>query len=180
MTTNLREAISTGALGTDIVEIASSSRPYGATPRELSNVTFHPLQRRVAARGAVLMAIGMVTGIWSGVALSGKVVVAIPRLALAAHLNALMGCFWLVALAFTLPMLSYTEKGKERLATLTLLPTYGNWLVTLIASFVGVRGIAFTGERANDVIAVFLLAIVVAPALVATIAWAWGFRRRPS
>lgn len=126
------------------------------------------------------MAIGMVTGLYSGLALSGKVTVPIPHLALAAHLNALMGCFWLLAVAFTLPMLSYGDRGKERLALLTTIPAYGNWLVTLGASFVGVRGIAFTGDHANDIVAALLLAVVVAPALVATIAWAWGFRKPAS
>lgn len=174
--------ISKGTLTGDIIEItpARESSIRLREPREEPEAKREPLQRKIAARGATLMAIGMLTGLWSGVALSGKVAVAIPRLALAAHLNALMGCFWLLALAFTLPMLSYGEKGKQRLATLTLLPTYGNWFVTLIASFIGVRGLSFTGNRANDIIAVLLLAVVVAPALVATIAWAWGFRRSAS
>jgi len=140
-------------------------------------MTYEPLQRRVAGRAVVLLAIGMVTGIWSGIALSGKVVVPIPHLALAAHLNALMGFFWLLGFAFTLPMLSYSDKAKERLATLQYLPTYGNWLVTLIASFIGVRGIDFQGKLANDVVAAALLAVVVAPALVVSFAWAWGFRK---
>ena len=139
-------------------------------------VTYDPLQRRIAARAALLWAIGMVTGLWSGAALSGVVVVAIPRMALAAHLNCLLGCFWLLGLSFTLPMLAYSEKGKERLAKLTLVPAYGNWLITLLASFLGVRGITFTGQRSNDVIAVLLFAFVVGPSLVSSFAWAWGFR----
>lgn len=118
----------------------------------------------------------MLTGGWAGIALSGKVVIPIPHLALAAHLNALLGSFWLLAFAFTLPMLSYGERGKARLAWLQLVPNYANWFVTLIASFLGVRGIAFTGELANDAIATALMAFVVLPALVGTIAWAWGFR----
>src|SRR5262245_26716362 len=97
VTTNLREAISTRPLPSEIVELAAPARRPSPDA----------LQRCVAASGALLMALGMFTGLWSGVTLSGKVVVAIPRLALAAHLNALMGCFWLVALSFTLPMLSY-------------------------------------------------------------------------
>ncbi len=119
----------------------------------------------------------MVTGVWAGIALSGKIVVAIPHLALAAHLNALLGCFWLLAFSFTLPMLSYGLPAKERLAWLQVIPNYGNWFVTLIASFLGVRGLAFTGNFANDVIAGALIAIVVVPALVGTFAWAWGFRK---
>ena len=136
-----------------------------------------PLQRRVAGRAVVLLVISMFTGGWAGIALSGKVVVPIPHLALAAHLNALLGGFWLLAFSFTLPMLSYSDKAKERLAWLQIVPNYANWLVTLIASFLGVRGIEFTGSLANDVIATALLAFVVAPALVGTAAWAWGFSR---
>jgi hypothetical protein len=41
--------------------------------------------------GALLFFIGMLTGLWAGVALTGKVKVGIPHLALAAHLNALLG-----------------------------------------------------------------------------------------
>ena len=140
-------------------------------------VTFEPLQRKVAARAAVLMAIGMFTGIWSGLALAGKVKVDIPHLALAAHLNALFGCFWLIAIAFTLPMLSFDAKQKERLTTAALLPTYGNWLITLIASFVGERGLEFTGKVGNDVIAALLILVVVLPALAVSTLWALGFRK---
>jgi (hydroxyamino)benzene mutase len=138
----------------------------------------HPLQQRVAKLAVVLLAIAMVTGGWAGVALSGKVSIPIPRLALAAHLNALLGGFWLLAFSFTLPMLSYSDKAKERLAWLQIIPNYGNWFVTLIASFLGVRGLAFTGDVANDIIAGALITIVVMPALVGTFAWAWGFRER--
>ena len=144
---------------------------------EKSVVASDSLQRRIAARAVVLLVISMLTGGYAGLALSGKVTIPIPHLALAAHLNALLGCFWLLAFSFTLPMLSYGEKAKERLAWLQLVPNYGNWFVTLVASFLGVRGLAFTGEVANDLIAASLLAIVVVPALVGTCAWAWGFRR---
>lgn len=138
----------------------------------------HPLQQRVAKLAVVLLAIAMVTGGWAGVALSGKVVIPIPHLALAAHLNALLGGLWLLAFSFTLPMLSYSDKTKERLAWLQIIPNYGNWFVTLIASFLGVRGLAFTGNVANDIIAGALITIVVMPAWVGTFAWAWGFRER--
>jgi hydroxylaminobenzene mutase len=173
---NLRDAISTGVFRHVIVS-DSPVPSLRLAPREGPLVTHDPLQRRVAASGAILLAIGMVTGLWSGAALSGAVVVAIPRLALAAHLNCLMGCFWLLGFAFTLPMLSYGEKGKERLAKLMLVPTYGNWLITLLASFLGVRGISFLGELRNDVVAVLLFAFVVVPSLGVSFAWAWGFKK---
>ena len=140
-------------------------------------MTTDPLQRWVAARGAALFAIGMVTGLWSGLALAGVVVVPIPHMALAAHLNCILGCFWLLGFAFTLPMLSYGEQGKKRLARAMIVPTYANWGITLLASFWGVRGLVFTGELRNDVIAALLLLFVVGPALATSIAWAWGFRK---
>ena len=134
------------------------------------------LKRKLQAAGAALFAIGMFTGIWSAVALTGKVKVGIPHLALAAHVNALLGGLWLIALASTLESLSYGDTGRRRLAWLTLLPAFGNWLVTLVASFLGVRGLEFTSEAANNVIAAALLAVVVAPTLLAVSAWVWGFR----
>jgi hydroxylaminobenzene mutase len=125
----------------------------------------------------MLLAIGMATGLWSGMALAGIVVVPIPRLALAAHLNCLLGCFWLLGFAFTLPMLSYGEEGKKRLAKAMLVVTYGNWFITLVASALGVRGLVFMGEVRNDVIAALLLIFVVGPGLATSFAWAWGFRK---
>jgi hydroxylaminobenzene mutase len=135
------------------------------------------LRRHVAARAALLFGLGMVTGLWAGLALTGKVKVAIPHLALAAHLNGILGGLWLFALAFTLPFLSYGGVGMRRLVLLTFVPTYGNWAVTLLASFLGVRGLEFTGDHANDVVAALLLAVVVAPTLAACGAWVWGFRK---
>jgi hydroxylaminobenzene mutase len=158
---------------------SSSSSPSSSTPSP-SAVTYTPLQRRLAKSAAALFAIGMLTGFWSGAALAEVVKVPIPRLALAAHLNCIMGCFWLMAVAFTLPMLGYSDKGKERLAKLTLVPAYGNWAITLLASFLGVRGINFTGHRANDFIAVLLFAFVVGPAVAQSFAWVYGFIKKPT
>jgi hypothetical protein len=136
------------------------------------------LRHDLCARAATLFGLGMVTGFWAAAALTEKVKVAIPHLALAAHLSGIFGGLWLFALAFTLPFLSYKETGLRRLVTISLVPTYGNWAMTLIASFLGVRGLEFTGNAANDVVAALLLVVVVGPTLVACSAWVWGFRRR--
>ena len=146
-------------------------------PRGLEPMNEDPVRRRLAALGALLFALGMVTGLWTAVVLTEKVKVAIPHLALAAHLNALLGCFWLLGLSYTLPMLSYGERGRKRLAIVTLVPAYGNWIVTVLASALGARGLEFTGHASNDLIAALLQGIVVLPTLVASFAWAWGFRR---
>ena len=122
--------------------------------------------------------IGMVTGIWSAAALTGKVVVGMPRLALAAHLNGLLGGLWLLAVAWSFEFLHYGARGLRRLALGVSVPAYANWLVTLIASFIGVNGLDYTGQRVNDIIAFLLQALVVLPTLIASAFWAWGFRAK--
>jgi hydroxylaminobenzene mutase len=136
------------------------------------------LRRRLAQLAALLFALGMVTGLWAGLVLSDKVKVAIPHLALASHLNALLGCFWLLGVSYTVPMLSFGERGKMRLAILTLVPAYGNWFVTLVASVLGARGLEFTGNGSNDLVAVLLQVVVVLPTLAACSGWCWGLFSR--
>lgn len=137
------------------------------------------LRQRLAWAGAWLFAVGMVTGLWAAAVLTEKVVVTIPRLALAAHLNGLLGGLWLIAVASTLDMLRYGPLGRMRLAWLVAVPAWANWLITLIASVLGVTGLEYTGDIANDVIAALLHSLVVLPSLVGAAAWAWGLGGRP-
>lgn len=125
--------------------------------------------------GAVLFLVGMVTGLWSAAALTGKIKVGIPHLALAAHLNGLLGGLWLIAVAWTFQFLRYGERGLRRLALAVAVPAWANWIVTLVASFLGVNGLEYTGQRSNDVIAVLLQAAVVLPTLIASSFWVYGF-----
>ncbi|HEU4367239.1 MAG TPA: hypothetical protein VFV05_03305 [Methylomirabilota bacterium] len=138
------------------------------------------LRRRLAGAGACLFAVGMVTGLWAAAVVTEKVVVTIPRLALAAHLNALLGGLWLIAVASTLDMLRYGPTGQRRLAWLVAVPAWANWLITLIASVLGVTGLEYTRDAANNVVAALLHSLVVLPSLVGAAAWAWGLggRRR--
>src|SRR5712691_12101994 len=108
------------------------------------------LQHRVAQLGAWLFAAGLLTGLWAGVVLTEKIVVPIPRLALAAHLNGLLGGLWLIAVAATLDLLRYGERGLRRLAWLGTIAAWGNWLITLVASVLGVRGLEYTNDPANN------------------------------
>ena len=133
------------------------------------------LQHQVARAGAWLFAIGLATGLWAGVVLTEKVVVPIPRLALAAHLNGLLGGLWLIAVGATLDRMRYGLAGRRRLAVLIGLATWANWLITLIASVLGVRGLEYTGDVRNNAIAALLQLFVVVPSLVAAFAWAYGF-----
>ncbi len=135
------------------------------------------IRRRLAGAGALLFFIGRLTGIWSAAALTGKVVVGMPRLALAAHLNGLLGGLWMVVVAWTFEFLHYDAKGLRRLAIVVALAAWANWLITLIASFLGVNGLDYTGNRANDIIAFLLQSLVVLPTLVGSGFWAWGFKK---
>jgi hypothetical protein len=66
----------------------------------------------------------------------------------------------------------------RRLAFVVAIPAWSNWLVTLIASFLGVRGLEYTGDMKNNAIALALQVFVVLPTLVACSFWVWGFRAR--
>lgn len=128
--------------------------------------------------GALLFLIGMLTGLWAAAALTGQVKVGIPHLALAAHLNGLLGGLWLIGVAWTFQFLHYGETGLRRLAFGVALPAWANWLVTLIASFLGVTGLQYNSDRGNNLIAALLQTLVVVPTLVACGFWVWGFRSR--
>jgi hypothetical protein len=134
------------------------------------------IRKRLAASGAILFAVGMVTGLWFAAVLTHKVSFGDANLARAAHLNGLLGGLWLVAVAWTFDFLSYDAKGLRRLAIAVGLAAWANWLVTLIASFFGVTGLEYTGNRANDVVAFLLQTLVVIPTLIGAGLWAWGFR----
>ena len=139
------------------------------------------LQQRLVRAGAWLFTAGLVTGVWAAAVLTETVVVAVPRLALAAHLNGLLGGLWLIAVAVTLDRLRYGLTGRRRLALIVLVATWSNWLITLVASALGVRGLAYTGDTRNNAIALLLQVFVVLPSLAGALAWAWGLGgpRRP-
>jgi hypothetical protein len=138
-------------------------------------VSIDRLPHRTARAGAWLFAVGMLTGVWAGVVLTEKVVVAIPRLALAAHLNGILGGLWLIAVAATLDRMRYGLAGRRRLAIIVAVAAWANWLITLIASGLGVRGLEYTADARNNAIAALLQLFVVLPSLLAAFAWAWGF-----
>src|SRR5947209_1146298 len=140
------------------------------------------IRKRLAFAGALLFLIGMATGIWSAAAITNKFGIGDPRLtpqlALAAHLNALLGGIWLILAAWTFQYLHYSARALRRLARALAFPAWANWLITLIASFLGVNGLDYTGHRANDIIALLLQTMVVLPTLVVCCFWVWGFREK--
>ena len=133
------------------------------------------MERKLAFSGALLIAVGFFTGIYSAAALTGTIVLSIPRLALSAHLNALLGGMWLLAVSYSLQFLNYGEAQKNKLRLLTVVPAWSNWLITLIASFLGVNGLQYNSDPKNNVIAAMLQIFVVLPSLFSAVYWVRGF-----
>ncbi len=130
--------------------------------------------RDLTRNAAVLMAVGLLTGVFVSAAMTGKVN-ADPHAALASHLNALLGCFWMIGVAYSMPMLRYGEVGLKRLVWIATLPNFANWIVTAIKAFLRVPGVDYVGEGKNDFIFGLLTAFVVIPSFLAVGAWVYGF-----
>ena len=132
--------------------------------------------RSLVQAAAWLMVVGLATGGFVASAMTGQVA-ADPHAALASHLNALLGSLWMVAVAWTLPMLRYGPRGRRRLALGLIVANYANWLVTAVKAFLHVAGVGPGGSAANNAVFGALTLLVVIPALGSALAWAWGLRR---
>ena len=156
-----------------MIEPVSTSAPHIEKP---ASAAFPPAARLLAQSAAWLILLGLLTGGLVAAAQTGQLP-ADAHAALASHLNALLGGFLMLGVAWTLPMLRYGAAGQNRLAWGFILANYGNWLITAVKSFLHVSGVAPTGHGANDAVFGALTAVVVIPALASAGAWAWGFRR---
>ena len=126
--------------------------------------------KKLCYLSALLFFLAAVTGLLVSAAFTKKVT-ANPHYMLASHLNALMGCFWLLGVAFTL---KWVRLGGQTLALLlitSVVAAYANWLVTLFKSFMDVPGIDFVGDTRNDFIFIVLTITVVVPTFIS--AWLW-------
>ncbi len=135
------------------------------------------VQRQAALLGAVLLVISFATGGLLAMAMTGKVS-ADAHVILAAHLNALFGCFWLCGVASTLPLTRFGEVGARRLVLLTALPAYANWFITVVKGFLHVAGVGLDGSSSNDAVFVALNGFVVLPSFGAAVVWAYGLAKK--
>lgn len=135
----------------------------------------YSVQRSLACSGSALFAIGLFTGVWTAAAFTGAVHLEFPRSALSAHLNALLGGLWLLALSYTIPFLGYNEKQLKILSLLATLPAWANWVITLAKSYLGVEGLTYTADPTNNAIAFLLQLFVVLPSLIASVYWVRGY-----
>lgn len=130
--------------------------------------------RDLTRNAAVLMALGLLTGVFVAAAMTNQVN-ADAHSALASHLNALLGCFWMIAVAYSMPMLRYGEPGLRRLGWLATIPNFANWLITVLKAVLHVAGVTATGEAKNDLVFGLLSVFVVVPSFAAVGAWVYGF-----
>ena len=139
------------------------------------------IPRTLYLQGAVLFGLGALTGIGVSAAFTGKVD-ADSGFMLAAHLNALMGCFWLVCLGVTWDRISLSAGQARLLLRCTLLAAYANWGVTVVKSLLKVQGIDYLGQASNDSIFGVLTVTVVIPTFISSGLWVrglWGSERSP-
>ena len=134
------------------------------------------VQRQAAFLGAVLLIISFATGGLLAMAMTGKVSADAHGL-LAAHLNALLGCFWLCAVAFTLPLTRFGVHGAKRLVLLTAIPAYANWVITVAKAYLHVVGVGLNGNAGNDAVFAALNVFVVLPSFGSAVLWAYGLAK---
>lgn len=151
------------------MDTVSSVRAEGSDVAEV-------LPKLVLARGAALMfLLALLTGAYAAAALTGQLHVD-ARNALAAHVTAFLGAFWMISVAWTLPMLRYGAVGKLRMAVAVLVINVGGLVLNLAKSALRVEAIAAGGSAANTIIFVGLNVVVVIPALVVAVVWVAGFK----
>jgi hydroxylaminobenzene mutase len=122
------------------------------------------------------MLLGLLTGLYIAAAMGQRIHVDVHS-AVAAHLNAMLGALWMIAVAWSLPMLSYGEAGRRRLAIAVSVPNYANWLITGVKAALHVSGVDVTADPANNAVLGALTLGVVLPSLAAGGAWILGFRK---
>ena len=135
-----------------------------------------PAARLMAQAAAWLMLLALLTGGYVALAVTGKIP-ANGRDTIGSHLNALLGTFMLLGVAWTLPMLRYGPVGQRRMAWAFIVANYANWFFTAVKAWLNVSGVDYTGHGPNDAIFIILNITVVLPSLAATGAWVYGFRR---
>jgi hydroxylaminobenzene mutase len=132
--------------------------------------------RVLVVAAAWLLLVGLLTGGYIAAAATGAID-ADADSAVAAHLNAILGALWMIAVAWTLQYVRYGAVGQRRLAWLLVVSNWTNWLVTAVKAALHVHGIAAGPPAANNAVFVTLTTLVVLPSLAAAVAWALGLRR---
>ena len=133
------------------------------------------MQRTMARHGAAMMVATLLVGGLAALSMSGSLPLD-GKMLLSAHVTGVVGVFFVIAVAWTLPMLGYGDAGRARLALAIVLANWANLVIGTAKAGFAVHGVGLTGELANDVVFVLLNLLVVVPTLAGSIAWFWGLR----
>ena len=134
-------------------------------------------QKRMGFHGALMLWITMIYGLY----LVGVMTDLVPGnedMTLGAHINGLMGAFWLLGMAWSLSFVQLSERLLSIAVWMTLAGAWFNFLLAMIKAVPGVMAIEFTGGTVNDVLFAARVLLVVIPSLVGPALWVWGLRAR--
>ena len=136
------------------------------------------LARLMTRQAALLVLLGLLTGGLVAAASTGAVA-ADAHAALASHLNALLGAFWIVGVAWSLPFVHLPAPALTWLARLLIGAQYANWAFTALKALWQVSGVGLGPDPRNNAIFVALNVTVVVPSLAASALWVVGLFRMP-
>ncbi|MDP6933006.1 MAG: hypothetical protein QGG40_08810 [Myxococcota bacterium] len=137
------------------------------------------MQKRMAFHGALMLWISMIHGLY----LVGVMTHLVPgneAMTLGAHVNGLMGAFWLLGMGWSLRFVQLSERLLGIAVWMTLTGAWFNFLLAMIKAVQGAMAIEFTGDAFNDIVFAARVLLVVIPSLVGPALWVWGMRTRSS
>ena len=136
----------------------------------LDSPSLKELQHQLVKKAALLLVLGLLTGLYISL-VAMKIVHADFNTVLSAHLNALLGSFWLLGVGWSLSFCRASYVQLKQMSRLMILANFSNWFFTLIKAHLHVAGIQMTSDWVNNSILIALTLFVVLPALYAC--WIW-------
>src|SRR5882724_7643471 len=132
-------------------------------------------KQRLLCFGVGLILIALLTGIWVGLIMTGKLPGPDTHQALAAHLEALLNGMLLILFALALDHAKLTAGQRNLTVWLLIYEAYMNWFATAVSAFWHVTGLDLKPSLSwqNNVIAVALYTVVVT-GIVGVAILLWG------
>ena len=119
-------------------------------------------KQRLLSFGVGLILLALLTGVWTGLVMTGKLPGPDPHQALATHLEALLNGMLLILLAVALDNARLTEGRRNLIVWLLIYEGYMNWFATGVSAFWHVNGLDLKPSLGwqNNTIAVALYTVV--------------------
>ncbi|HZS46859.1 MAG TPA: hypothetical protein VFC63_17430 [Blastocatellia bacterium] len=119
-------------------------------------------KQRLLCYGVGLILLALLTGIWTGLVITGKLPGPDAHQSLATHLEALLNGMMLILLAVALDSARLNDSRKNLVVWLLIYEGYMNWFATGISAFWHVNGLDLAPSLGwkNNTIAVALYSVV--------------------